>query len=123
MSTATRMPTLRAVPQTSDLSGQPRTETITFSWQEDTMAIDLTTEEAASLRAALAPFVQAARVRPNPTPPRQEFDEQLSRGAYLVRLRRFAQDAGLEVADPRRPPQWLEEAYYDMHSTSARQAR
>jgi hypothetical protein len=49
------------VTMTDDVDGSPAAETVTFAVDGQAFEIDLTTEHAAELRAAFAPFVSAGR--------------------------------------------------------------
>ncbi len=106
-----------------DLDGSPAAETVSFSLDGAAFEIDLSSDNAAQLRAAFAPWVTGARrvsaqrlrargedpgpLDPSRTPRRDA--EQV--GA----IRRWAREQGHEIGDRGRIPQKIEDAYHAAH--------
>jgi hypothetical protein len=103
-----------------DLDGSTAAETVTFGLEGRSYEIDLSTENAAKLREALAPFVGAGRRdkgqrRPaTARGPQRGTDREQSSA-----LRQWARDNGMEVSDRGRISQAVIEAYENRNNTPA----
>ncbi|MDR2253291.1 MAG: Lsr2 family protein [Bifidobacteriaceae bacterium] len=93
-----------------DLDGQVAQETVSFALDGARYEIDLTTEHAAELRAALKPWVDAGR--------RFKQNRSVSRGGRTKGgaddagvIRAWARGQGLEVSDRGRIPVEVRQAY------------
>jgi hypothetical protein len=89
---------------TDDLDGSPADETVRFGVDGTHYEIDLSKGHAAELRAALAPFVQAARRtaaaprRPGRGPARK------AAGPHPADVRAWAKTEGIDVKEKGRVP-------------------
>ena len=96
---------------TDDIDGTPADETVSFSLDGVSYEIDLTSDNAARLRDALAPWVGAGRrtggraARPGTRKPR-------SAGNENTEIRVWARGAGFKVSDRGRIPANVIEAYH-----------
>lgn len=93
-----------------DLDGTPADETLEFTIDGVEYEIDLTTEHAAALREALAPWVGAARRVGG----RRSARASASKG-NLAEIREWARSNGLSVSDRGRISSEVQKAYADAH--------
>lgn len=94
-----------------DLDGSPAVETVTFSLDNVAYEIDVNAEHAEQLRAALEPWVGAARRVGG----RRATAKKKSRGSGTAAVRAWAQENGYEVGPRGRVPQEIHEAYRAAH--------
>jgi hypothetical protein len=99
-----------------DIDGSEASETVTISLEEREYELDLSEENAARLRSALAPFVSAARRSGGGRPHRERSSgggsqpPQFDRGRN-AEIREWARQHGHEVAVRGRIPASVLEAY------------
>jgi hypothetical protein len=101
-----------------DLDNSPAAETVTFGLDGTQFEIDLSQNNAAKLREAMAPYVSVAR-----TAGRRRRDARRAgdgRSAHRDReqlraIREWAKQSGLEVAERGRIPAEIEQAYNRAH--------
>jgi len=99
-----------------DVDGAPADETVLFSLDGVNYEIDLTTENAAKLRDALAPWVGHARRaggRRTPAPRRSGRSSGAARSGSgdAAKIREWARENGYTVSDRGRIPAEVTEAY------------
>ncbi|MEY9214758.1 Lsr2 family protein [Thermobifida halotolerans] len=95
-----------------DLDGGEAEETVSFGIDGSSYEIDLSGDNAARLRAALAPFVEAARKAPskrNATRGKQRSTPSRERSAEI---RAWAKAAGKQVNERGRIPQSIMDEYH-----------
>lgn len=94
-------------------------ETVTFSIDGTAYEIDLSTENAAALRAAFEPYVSAARsissARTGATTARRRVASSASSAGRTPLIREWAKSEGLEVSERGRIPASVIEAYDAAH--------
>lgn len=90
----------------SDISGKPEAETVNFGLDGTEYEIDLTGDEQAKLRDALAKFIGAGRPVKRG---RRKSAPQSGPSAKVIR--EWAQENGYEVPDRGRIPAEVREAY------------
>jgi hypothetical protein len=98
---------------TDDLNGEPGARTISFALESKTYEIDLTEDNIAALRAALAPWIDAARPAGTgrfPSPRRGSGGEPSA-----AEVRAWAREAGLSVPERGRLPDQVREQYAAAH--------
>lgn len=95
---------------TDDINGAPADETVTFALDGVTYEIDLTSENAAKLRDAVAPWVGAGR-RVGGRSGRSAGRKARGSGAENAAIRAWAADNGYKVSDRGRIPGHIVEAY------------
>jgi hypothetical protein len=104
-----------------DLDGSPASGTVSFALDGKSYEIDLSDDNAARLRDALASFVAAARrsgaagrrgrtPRPDGAAPPARADRELT-----AAIRTWARDNGHEVSERGRIPKAVVEAYQSAH--------
>lgn len=99
---------------TDDFDGTPAAETVSFAIDQGHYEIELSAENAARLREALAPFIERARRVADPARgTRGGGRARRSRGsrADIPQIRKWAQDKGYEISDRGRIPNEIIEAY------------
>ena len=117
------MARVESVSLVDDLSGGEADETITFSLDGREMEIDLSSQHASELRDALAPYIGAARKVPGrqtyarvSTSPSTSAKSREENG----RIRAWAIEHGMKVAERGRIPSEVIEAYANRGSTTAK---
>ena len=99
-----------------DLDGGPADETVRFGLDGSHYEIDLSSDNAAKLRAALADYVGSAR---RDTSKRQaRAASSGSRSSDTKKIRQWAQDNGHPVGDRGRIHQHIRDAYYAAQKNS-----
>ena len=107
-----------------DLDGTEASSTVDFGLDGRGYVIDLSDDNAAKLRDALAPFVGAARKpggrrrSPAPTAQRPAIDRE-----YNTAVRRWANENGWDVAERGRIPSAVVEAYEHRNDVSAKKRK
>lgn len=99
----------------SDLSQQEGAETVTFGIDGNTYEIDLTADEQSDLRAALAPYVGAAREVKGKG--RKPASSRGAGGPAPAKIREWAKAQGMDVPDRGRIPAEVREAYEAAHKS------
>lgn len=98
-----------------DLDGGEAEETVSFGIDGSAYEIDLSSDNAAKLRSALAPFVEAARRAPT----KRNNSRGKQRGASgrdrSAEIRAWAKAAGKQVSDRGRIPQAIVDEYLATH--------
>lgn len=94
-----------------DLDGGEAEETVSFGLDGSTYEIDLSSDNAAKLRAALAPYVEVARRASAKRTPRgkQRTTPTKDRSAEI---RAWAKAAGKQISDRGRIPQAIVDEYF-----------
>lgn len=104
---------------TDDFDGTDAAETVSFSIDQGHYEIELSSENAAKLREALAPFIERARRVANPARGARGGSGRSRRSAGsrsdTAEIRKWAQDKGYEVSDRGRIPSEIIEAYDNAH--------
>ena len=104
---------------TDDFDGTDAAETVSFSIDQGHYEIELSSENAAKLREALAPFIERARRVANPARGTRSGSGRSRRSAGsrsdTPQIRKWAQDKGYEVSDRGRIPSEIIEAYDNAH--------
>lgn len=90
-------------------------ETVTFSLDGTAYEIDLTTANAAKLRAALASYVSAARKAGRPVATTRSARKATSDGPSAETIRTWAKSVGLAVNERGRISAELHEAFAKTH--------
>lgn len=99
---------------TDDITGEPHARTITFAVESTTYEIDLTEENIAALRAALAPWITAARATKSAHIPTQRSRSD-GRDPAAAAIRQWARENGIQVPDRGRLPVDVRERYEAEH--------
>ena len=101
---------------TDDFDGTDAAETVSFSIDQGHYEIELSSENAAKLREALAPFIERARRVANPARGGTGRSRRSAGSrADTPQIRKWAQDKGYEVSDRGRIPSEIIEAYDNAH--------
>lgn len=95
-----------------DLDGTPAAETVSFALDSTQYTIDLSSANAAKLRAALGPYMLAASRTSSSTPPRARRPTRIRSTADNARLRTWARAAGYQVLERGRIRQDVVDAYH-----------
>jgi nucleoid-associated protein Lsr2 len=96
-----------------DINGEEPAQTVYFSLDRKAYEIDLTEQNAAALRDALAPWIAAARHASTARIP--EPRSKPSRAAETVDIRRWARENGLPVRERGRISADLHSRYVAAH--------
>lgn len=96
---------------TDDIDGSPADETVSFSLDGVSYEIDLTSDNAARLRDAFAPWVGAGR-RTGGRAARSSGRKPRSVASENTEIRNWARAAGHKVSDRGRIPTNIIEAYH-----------
>ncbi|WP_030386536.1 histone-like nucleoid-structuring protein Lsr2 [Streptomyces sp. NRRL S-241] len=102
-----------------DIDGGEADETLTFALDGKTYEIDLSTDKAEKLRAALAPYVKGGRRtggRASSAGSRGKATASSTDGPSAEELRTWAQQNGYEVKERGRVPAPIREAYAAAHA-------
>ncbi|MFF3416808.1 Lsr2 family protein [Streptomyces sp. NPDC002698] len=97
---------------TDDLTGGDADETLAFSIDGKSYEIDLNDKNAAKLRKALAPFVEAGRKQSTKAAAGARRGAPKPAGEDTAVIREWAKQNGLEVNDRGRVPASIREAYH-----------
>jgi Lsr2 len=101
---------------TDDLDGSPANETVTFGLDGTDMEIDLSEQHAKALRAALQPYVAAARKAGGTGRGRRRGGRGPARDPDQIRvIRDWARQQGMDVSERGRIPAKIEQAYHAAH--------
>jgi len=95
-----------------DLDGGEAEETVSFGIDGSTYEIDLSGANAAKLRAALAPFVEAARRAPSKRNSPRGKQRSSSNRDRSAEIRAWAKAAGKQVSERGRIPQAIMDEYH-----------
>ncbi|MEY9214634.1 Lsr2 family protein [Thermobifida halotolerans] len=95
-----------------DLDGGEAEETVSFGIDGSTYEIDLSGDNAARLRAALAPFVEAARKAPAKRAAGRGKQRTAPNRDRSAEIRAWAKAAGKQVSDRGRIPQAIVDEYH-----------
>jgi hypothetical protein len=106
-----------------DLDGSVASGTVDFALDGKDYAIDLSDDNAAKLRDALAPFVGAARRPGGRRKSGQSNHRPSADREYTVAVRRWAQDNGHEIANRGRIPAAVVQAYEQRSTAPAAAAK
>jgi nucleoid-associated protein Lsr2 len=98
-----------------DLDGTDAEETVTFGLDGVTYDIDLSSDNAAALRDALAPYVASARRTSGRSAGRRSTSRGRSSGPSPAEVREWARAEGREVSDRGRVPADVRAAYDAAH--------
>ncbi len=98
-----------------DLDGSDAEETVTFGLDGVSYEIDLSVDNAAALRDALAPYVGSARRVSGRTSPRRTSSRGRTSGPTPAEVRDWARAEGREVSDRGRVPAEVRAAYDAAH--------
>ncbi len=99
---------------TDDINGEPGARTVTFALESKAYEIDLTDDNIAALRDALAPWIAAARAARSDQIPTQRSRSD-GRDPAAADIRQWARDNGMPVPDRGRLPIDLRERYAAAH--------
>lgn len=99
---------------TDDITGEPNARTFTFAVESTTYEIDLTEENIAALREALAPWITAARATRSAQIPTQRSRSD-GRDPAAAAIRQWARENGIQVPDRGRLPVDVREKYEAEH--------
>lgn len=100
-----------------DLDGSEADETVLFSLDGRSYEIDLTSENADRLRAALNPWTAAGRRVSATRRQGKTASADSTRRRALEKIRQWGRDNGWQVSDRGRVPQDLQDAYRKAHSS------
>ncbi|WP_404375239.1 Lsr2 family protein [Kytococcus sedentarius] len=100
-----------------DLDGSEADETVLFSLDGRSYEIDLTSENADRLRAALNPWAAAGRRVSATRRQGKTASADSTRRRALEKIRQWGRDNGWQVSDRGRVPQDLQDAYRKAHSS------
>ncbi|EOR69922.1 Lsr2-like protein [Thermobifida fusca TM51] len=95
-----------------DLDGGEAEETVSFGLDGSTYEIDLSSDNAAKLRAALAPYVEVARRAPAKRPAARGKQRTTSTKDRSAEIRAWAKAAGKQISDRGRIPQAIVDEYF-----------
>ncbi|KUP95539.1 histone-like nucleoid-structuring protein Lsr2 [Thermobifida cellulosilytica] len=95
-----------------DLDGGEADETVSFGIDGSTYEIDLSVDNAAKLRAALAPFVEAARKAPTKRNSSRSKQRSAPSRERSAEIRAWAKAAGKQVSERGRIPQAIMDEYH-----------
>lgn len=95
-----------------DLDGGEAEETVSFGLDGSTYEIDLSSDNAAKLRAALAPYVEVARRAPAKRPAARGKQRTTSAKDRSAEIRAWAKAAGKQISDRGRIPQAIVDEYF-----------
>lgn len=99
---------------TDDLDGSSAVETVYFSLDGTNYSIDLSSENAAELRGALAKYIAAgARVKNEPA---RKAGRKVTGGASAMDIRSWAQSQGMKVSARGRVSAEIRAAYEAAHA-------
>lgn len=107
-----------------DITGEPAAEAVEFGLDGTTYDIDLSADNAARLRGALAEFVSHGRRRTARRPAAGPFARGTGNSSDVdpARIRQWARDNGLVIASRGRVPAGVAEAYKANDVSAARAA-
>lgn len=100
-----------------DLDGSEADETVLFSLDGRSYEIDLTSENADKLRAALSSWATAGRRTSVTRRQGKHAPTDSARRQELEKIRQWGRDNGWQVSDRGRVPQDLQDAYRKAHSS------
>jgi hypothetical protein len=98
-----------------DLDGAEGAETILFGLDGTTYEIDLTPENAATLRETLEPWIKAGRRPKSQRPGVKPAKAAPPAEGETAKIRAWAREEGREVSDRGRIPAEIREAYQAAH--------
>ncbi|WP_029090351.1 histone-like nucleoid-structuring protein Lsr2 [Brevibacterium album] len=103
---------------TDDIDGSEAAETVRFGIDQGTYEIELSSENAEKLRAALAPYISKGRRVAASSRPARARRSTPSAGSNNVnaKIREWAKENGIEVSERGRIAQSVIDAYHQAHA-------